>query len=136
MIARRRPHKAGIAQRRRADHHTGDAQCDPAVDRGHGADAAPHLHIGGRGRQDCLHRRRVAGFAREGAVQIDHMQPFRAGFGKGAGLRGRILRIDGGARHVAFGEADDFATLQVDRGKDGKRHQGFQASQRARRESP
>ena len=45
------------------------------------------------------------------------------------GLRGGIVAVDGGARHVALGQAHDLPALQVDRGKDDE-GQGFHSRKR------
>jgi hypothetical protein len=46
------------------------------------------------------------------------MEELRPGLGEQHGLRGGIVAIDGGARHIAFGEAHDLPALEVDGGKD------------------
>ena len=46
------------------------------------------------------------------------MKVLRARIGKLQGLRRGVVRIDGGAGHVALGQADHFALFQIDSGKD------------------
>ncbi len=42
------------------------------------------------------------------------MEMLRARFGEQLGLRRRIITVDGGTVHIAFGQAHDFAAFEVD----------------------
>ena len=64
------------------------------------------------------------------------MEVRRAVIGKGLGLRGGIVAIDGGAIHIALRQAHDLAALEIDRRIDGQRHQGRHFRKRARKASP
>jgi len=59
-----------------------------------------------------VHRRTL-----KGAVQVDDMQLFEAGFLERAGLRGRIIAINRGLIHFAAAQAHAMAVLQVYGGK-------------------
>jgi hypothetical protein len=72
----------------------------------------------GEGLEDTLDRIPVFRTAREGTVKIHHMQVLAALIGEDLRLRGGIVAIDGGAVHVALGQADDLTTLEVDGGED------------------
>ena len=69
------------------------------------------------------------------AVQIDHVQELRSGFGKQHRLRGGVIAIDGGAVHIAFGKADDLPALQINRGKNDEAH-GRHSRKRDNKASP
>ena len=66
----------------------------------------------------------------------------RARIGEQQRLRGGIVAIDGRTIHIAFGQAHDLSTLQVDGGKNDDAHgamlmgQGFQSRKRERKERP
>jgi hypothetical protein len=53
--------------------------------------------------EDRLDRLAVFRAARKRTVQIDHMQELAARSGKNLRLRGGVVAIDGGARHIALG---------------------------------
>lgn len=61
------------------------------------------------------------------------MEMLRAGIGKGQRLRRRIITINGGAIHIAFGQTHDLAIFQIDGGKD---NHGFHSRKRASRSRP
>ena len=54
--------------------------------------------------------------AREGAVQVHEVQPFRTRILEGAGLCRRVGAEDGRGLHFAAQQADAVAVLQVDGG--------------------
>ena len=65
----------------------------------------------------CARPPRIDRAAREGAVEIDHMQIFEALRLERLRLRGRVAVEHGGARHVALLQAHADAVLEVDGGK-------------------
>ena len=80
-----------------------------------------------KGLDDRLDRLRIHRMARKAAVEIDDMQMLGAGAGKEQGLGGGIIAIDGGAIHVAFGEADHLPSLEVDGGEDDQGHHNIRS---------
>ena len=62
------------------------------------------------------------------------MQVLRPGIGEEQRLRRRIIAIDGGPRHVAFGQAHHLAALEIDGGEYD--HAGFHSRKRASSSSP
>ena len=70
------------------------------------------------GAQDRFDRARIGRPAREGAVEIDDVQPVEAGFREGFRLRRRIVVEDCRLRHVALPQAHAAAFLQIDGGKE------------------
>ncbi len=134
-IARGRADQLGIFQRSGADHHARDAEIEPALDPRAVANAAAQLHMAGEALDDRAHGLAIDRFAGERAVEIDDVEMLRARFGKQHRLRGGIVTIDGRAVHIALGQADDLAALQIDRGENDKAH-GFQLKNRVRRSSP
>ena len=91
---------------------------EPADDGAHVAHAAAELHFHLHRCQDAFDRRRVHRLPGEGAVEIDDVQIAKTLLLEPLGLRGRVGVEDGCLRHVAAHEADAFAVLQVDRGKE------------------
>ncbi len=85
------------------------------VDRGALADAAAELDMQIDGLADRGHRGAIDRMAGEGAVQVDDVQPFKAGIGKIPGLRRRIVVEHDRARHFAADQAHAFAVFEVDR---------------------
>ena len=71
--------------------------------------------------------------AREGAVEIDDMQPLEALLLEGPRLRGGVVVVDGRLLHVAELQADALAVLEVD---GGKRITGFHLRKLAMRARP
>ena len=118
MIRRQRLDQLGVLQRRGPDDHPRHAQLEPALRALARADAAAELHLAGEALQDALDRVGVDRLAREGSVEVDHVQPARPCFGKARGLFARIVAVDGRAVHIAFGEADHVTGFQVDGGED------------------
>ncbi len=86
-VARGLAHQRRIAHRRGAEDHAVDALVEPGDDGVEVADAAAELDRDMHRLEDRLDRLLVHRAAFEGAVQIDHMQPFEAGFLEGARLR-------------------------------------------------
>ena len=118
IVACRLADQVRILQRGRADHHAADAEVEPALDRFAVADAAAKLDLAAEALEDRGYRRAIDRFAGKGAVEIDDMQPFGAGLREDLRLGGGIVAIDGGAGHVALGQAHDLAGLEVDGGED------------------
>ena len=79
--------------------------------RGHGQDG---LQGGGVGRVGLV----------EGAIQVDHVQPFCAGGQPAPGCRGRVAAVGGLAGGVAFLQADHLTGAQVDGGINGEGGRG------------
>src|SRR5690606_25196581 len=89
-------------------------------------DSAAELHrVAGR-LEDRLDRLAIAGGAREGAVEIDDVQPAEALPLELRGLRRRIFIIDAGCIHVAMAQPDAAAILQIDGREEDRCH--FRAS--------
>ena len=114
-------YQRGIFHRDGAEDHAGQAERQPALDRGHVADAAAQLGRHPGAFQDRLDRGGVDGFAREGTVQIDEVQPFAARLDKFHRLRGRVVVEDGGLFHVALEKTHGLAVLEVDSGVEDHR---------------
>ena len=114
---------AGLAHQLRithgdgAENDAGDALGQPAFDMGERADAAAQLHRVFRCAENGFHRRAVDAFSGKGAVEVNHMQIFKALIFKGLGLRRRIVVEHGGLVHVAQLQAHALAVLEVDGGK-------------------
>jgi hypothetical protein len=86
------------------------------------ADAPAELDVAREALDDRTHRLAVAAFAGKSAVEIDHVKMAGACFSEDQRLRRGIVAVDGGAVHVALGEADDLAGLQINGGEDDKAH--------------
>ena len=99
-------HQLRIAHRDRAEDDARQALVEPVLDIGQRADAAAELHRVPRRLQDRLDRRAIDRTAGEGAVEIDHMQPFETLVLEGLGLRGRVGVVDRRLVHVAELEAN------------------------------
>ncbi len=78
--------------------------------------------MAGEGFDDALHCFGIDRMACEAAIEIDDMQMLGPCLREDKRLRGGIVAIDGGAVHVALGQADDLSALEVDCGKDDQRH--------------
>jgi hypothetical protein len=132
--ARGLAHQVGVLDRDGAEDHAGDPLLQPHLDRGHVADAAAELGGNIGGREDALHRRAVHRLAREGAVEIDQVQPLAARVLERARLGGGIGVEHGGLVHLAAQEAHGLAVLEVDGGVEDHGRtfagQGFLASVR------
>lgn len=92
---------------------------------GERADAAAKLHRVLRRLQNGFNSCAIDALACEGAVEIDHMQPFKALILKGFCLRGGIFVVDGRLIHVAELEAHALTVFQID---GGKKDHDFKAS--------
>src|SRR5436305_1611059 len=114
---RRLLYQIRIPHRRGADDDTRDAFLQPRLHGAKVANAAAELHRHADGREHALHRLRIDRLAGERAVEIDHVQVFKALRRKGARLGCGIEIEHGGARHVALLEAHALAVLQIDGGK-------------------
>ena len=96
---------------------------EPERDRLRAADAAAQLHPHVRGGEDRVHRGLIARGAGESAVEIDDVEPTRAGGGETPRLRRRIVVEHGRRAHLAAHQADAAPVLQIDGGeKDHGRH--------------
>ncbi len=101
----------GVLERGRAHHDARHARIEPAFDiLPHCGCRRPVGHGPERPRR-CLHRLAILRRASEGAVQVDHVQMLRPGLGKQHRLRCGIVAINGGAVHIAFGQAHDLRRL-------------------------
>ena len=109
--------QSGVADRHGAEDHTMHAALQPRLDGGHVADAAAELDRDVDGVENRRDRAVVDRPAREGAVEIDDVEPGEAGRREGPRLCRRILGEDRGARHVSLHEPDAGAALQVDGGE-------------------
>jgi hypothetical protein len=107
----------GIAHGDGAEDDAGEPLFQPGLDMRERADAAAELHRAHRRFQDRLDRGAIDGLALEGAVQVDHMQPFEALVLEGFRLGGGIGVVDGRLVHLALDEAHALAVFQVDGGK-------------------
>ena len=134
-VARRAADEVGVLQRGGADNDARDASVEPALDTGAGADAAAELDVAGEGGDDPAHCLAVAAFPCEGTVEVDDVEVARAGPSERQRLCGGVVAIDGGAVHVALGEADDLTGLEVDGGEDDEGH-GRHARNRASNSNP
>src|SRR3712207_9594958 len=76
-----------------------------------------------------LHGGGVHGPPREGAVEIDDVQPLEALTLERETLRGRIVAEDRGLVHVALHEAHAPTLLQVDRGRSEEHTSELQSRQ-------
>src|SRR3546814_8794954 len=74
----------------------------------------------------------VDGATGKGPVQIDDMQMGGVLLVEKLCLTRRIIGIDGGAIHIAFGKADDLHAFKINGWKDAERHffYGFQSRDR------
>src|SRR5690606_21729863 len=79
----------GVPRGHRAEDDAAHALVEPCLDARLVADAAAELHRQAHRAKNTLDRFGVAGSAREGAVEVDDMQPAKA-------LRGEFLRLRGG----------------------------------------
>ena len=92
MIGGGAAHQLRVAQRGGAEHDAVDAERQPAFDRVAVADAAAELDPQIDRVADRLDRLAIDRAAGKGAVEVDDMQPGKAGFGKAPRLRGGIAR--------------------------------------------
>ena len=114
---------AGVFQEARAldrggaDDHVAQAVVEIALDGVEVAQAAAELHrdLVADLAHDRLDRRLVDRLAGEGAVQVDQVQPARAGVEPAARHRGRVVAERGDGLHVALFEAHALAVFEVDR---------------------
>src|SRR3546814_14110940 len=102
----------GIREGRGADHDTVNAKRKPAIDRRAVADSAAKLHLAFERLQYAFDGLGVDGATGKGPVQIDDMQMGGVLLVEKLCLTRRIIGIDGGAIHIAFGQAVD---LQIGR---------------------
>ena len=91
MIRRQRLDQFGVLQRSRADHHPRHAELQPALRTLARADATAELHLAREAFEDALNRVGIDLLAREGSVEVDHVQPARPCLRKARGLFARII---------------------------------------------
>ena len=95
----------------------GEALVEPGLDMGQRADAAAELDRVLRRLEDRLDRSAVDRLAFEGAVEVNHVQPFETLLLEGAGLGCRILIVDRCRVHFAQLEPHALAVFEINRGK-------------------
>ena len=132
-FARHILHEIGVFQRGGAHHHPRYAQIEPPLHRLARADAAAELDMAGESLEDRLHRAAVLRLPGETAVQIDHVQMFRPRRREQQRLRGGIVAVHRGARHIAFGQAHDLAGFEIN---GGEYDHGFHSRKRSSNFSP
>src|SRR3546814_14166415 len=103
----------GIREGRGADHDTVNAKRKPAIDRRAVADSAAKLHLAFERLQYAFDGLGVDGATGKGPVQIDDMQMGGVLLVEKLCLTRRIIGIDGGAIHIAFGKADDLPAFKI-----------------------
>src|SRR5665213_1456195 len=108
-------YQIGVAQRGRAENHTGDSGIEPMRDTAMIANAATELHRHRDRADDAAHRNHILGFAGDRAVEIDDMNPGRARRGESTRLRGGIAVEHRRLVHIATQQAHALATFEVDR---------------------
>jgi hypothetical protein len=111
LRARGFAHEIGIGDGGRAQHHAAHAGLEPGFDARAVADAATQLHRHGDGFENGGHGRRILGLTGDGTVEIDHMQPARAGRFERARLGGRIVVVDRGVVHGTLAQANAATVL-------------------------
>src|SRR3984957_19785653 len=89
------------------------ALAEPALDGRHVADAAAELHAQADGLEDAVDRGGVHRLAREGAVEVDHVEMAEAFLLEHVCLRGRVAVEHGGTAHVALLEPHAHTVLEV-----------------------
>ena len=70
--------RSGVAHRDRAENDAGEPLVEPAFDVLQRADAAAELHRAPCGLQDRLDSFAIDRMAGKGAVEVDHVQPFKS----------------------------------------------------------
>src|SRR6516164_11697041 len=105
------PREFGVAQRRRTKRHAIDAERQPVLDRSSVANPAAELDPQIDGATDRRHGRSVDRAAGDSAIEVDDVQPGKAGLCEMMGLRLGIPVENGGTRHFAADQADAGAIL-------------------------
>ena len=116
--------QVGVFDGGAAEDDAADAGGEPGLDAGQVADAAAKLHGDAGSGEDGGDGGGVDRAAGEGAVQVDHVQPWEPGVLPGAGLGGGVVGVDRRLIHGAALEADAGAVLQVDGGVEGEAGHG------------
>ena len=118
MILGQAANQIGIVQSGGAHHHAPHTRRQPAFHVRGGADAATNLNLAAaKPGQRRLHASGIAAVTGERTIQIDNMQMRRARGAEQCCLRRRVVSINRGAVHVAFGQPHALAALQIDGGK-------------------
>jgi len=118
MVAGGAAHQFRVAQRCSAENDAVDAERQPALDRVAVTDAAAELDPQINRAADRLCYIAIDRGAGKSPIEVDDVQPGKAGFGKSPGLRDRIAIEHRCARHVAAHETNAGPILQVDRRKE------------------
>ncbi len=98
-----------------ANHDAGGAPGEHLLYRLRRAQAAAHLHFG-LGRREQAPRQLAVVAGAEGAVEIDEVQPARAGCGERLGDGDGIVGVGGGVRGLALAQPHDPPALHVNGG--------------------
>ena len=107
-----------VVERGRADEHARRAGRQRRVDQLEAAVAASHLHGDAHGR-NALQEPQIR-LAREGAVEIDEVEPGRALGDEALGGCDRVAALDRHLLAPALGEADDASRKHVESRVDGE----------------
>ena len=120
----------------RADHDASRTRGEHRGDRVHVAQAAADLHRDRHGTADLAHQMRLQRPASARAVEVDDVQPRRAGRGPGSRDRDGIVAVHRLPVELALHEPDAAATAQVDRRIDDHARPRTTATKFSRRRSP
>ena len=95
----------------------------------------PKRHAARKGADNSFNSAGIHGMARKAAIQINHMQMISTRRGKAMCLCCGVITIDRRPIHIALGQPDDLAALQVNGWKDDQAH-GHHSKKRERRAMP
>ena len=105
--------KGGVLDGAAPDDDAEDASINSFFDIVHGVDAAARLDGDGDGFADGADEGRIHALSFEGAVKVDDVKEFRAGFLEGErGFHG-VFPVDGDVAGLSLAEADAAAVLDV-----------------------
>ncbi len=121
-------HLVGLAHRDAADDDACNARIEQALHVVLAAHTAAGLHGEPLGGRDLFDHAQIFERARFGAVEIDQMQPFRAGIGVVGGERVRVEFVARLLRIVALFQAHDAPGAQIDGGNDFHGHKRMKFS--------
>jgi hypothetical protein len=110
-------HQIGIAYGNGAQNDARQTLFEPGLDMGQRANATTELNRVPGCLEDGLNRSAIDRLAFEGAIEINHVQPFKPLIFEGQGLGGGILIVDRRRGHFAQLEPDALAVFQIDCGK-------------------
>ena len=116
MPGRESTHERGILERRGAEHHPLDARVEQCLGSGIVTHASPGLHGHVDRRRDRTDHRTVHRLTGARRVEVDDVDPRRAGCGEGTRLRDGIVAVHRLAVVVTLVEPHTAATEQVDGG--------------------